>query len=133
MEFVSAESSIKFSPSKRFRGGISGVEITEENGSAKKVFTIARPQTLDLSTRKFCNYGKRAAQGSEGPGFRFTPIRVELKKQWMGLDLFDGLEVFLFGNFEPDSPGDLKLMKIPRKSGYKNVARVNFMTVEPSM
>ena len=133
MEKISEQSKIKFNPNKRFIGTISNVELIENDNEFKKVFWIEEPFTFDTQSQKKMKFGEMEWKGKGFQDFKFTRIRVELKKKWMSLDLFEGLEVFLFGNLKRDWEDDSMVMRIPVKSGYKSIQNMNFMTIEPDL
>jgi hypothetical protein len=136
MESFINKSTIKYNPKKKFIGKISNVQITEINNSFSKILTINNPKSFNNKNKKYENFGNFVTNENGKEYFKFHIIQVELKKRWFDLDFFVGLDVYIYGNFFKESFDDnthTKVIKIPSKSGYKNVENLSFITIEPKL
>jgi hypothetical protein len=130
-----ASSQIKFNPKHQFIGHISKVQIKESNSSLSKFIWINQPKIFNQQTNSYKDFGHKIKDEEGQTQFKFQTIIVELKKQWFDLDVFKGLSVLIFGNFINQDSNSLneKIIKIPTKSGYKSIQKMNFMTIEPNL
>ena len=132
---IADESELKFNSNKKYLGILSKVEIVEDNFRYSKLLTISNPKSYNEKTKKYEKFGKVKVNEEGEEVFQFWEMKVKLRKDWYDLEVFEGLEVFVFGNFcqNEESKKETKLIQIPASSSYKNPNNFNFMTIEPNL
>ena len=114
-----------FGQSKRYKGIITSVTIENIYGTISKILTISYVKQYNTITNRYEPFHIPETEPS---------IQVILKKLWVQIDLFAGLEIGLFGNFlENTNSNNQKIMKIPCSSSFNNSAEFNFIVIEPSL
>ena len=124
----------EFEPSRRFRGSIQRIDFDMEMGTSTAVVYLTNCLIYKSDLGEYEDFGKYSHDTEDNPEFIRFRIRVVLKKRWAEMDLFEGLDVLVFGDLADDAHDiRVKHMQIPVSSSHKNMVQMNFMVVEPDL